>query len=88
LLNHSTFLYSSFFWEGREKGERIASCCTAVQEPVLWAGVSDQWLSTTLDKNVALLIGLWQNTELGVCKKHLMYIKLLSFKKLYLSFSS
>ena len=26
--------------------------------------VSDQWLSTTLDQNVALLIGLWQNTEL------------------------
>ena len=55
--------------------------CTAVQELVLWAGVSDQWLSTTLDQNVALLIGLWQNTELGVCKKHLMYIILLSFWK-------
>ena len=47
---------------------------TAVQEPVLWAGVSDQLLSTTLDQNVAILISLWQNTELGVC---LMYIILL-----------
>ena len=27
----------------------------------------------TLDQNVALLIGLLQNTELGVCKQHLMY---------------
>ena len=54
----------------------------AVQEPVFWAGVSDQWLSMTLDLSSALLVGLWQNTELAVCKKHLMYIILLSFKKL------
>ena len=50
--------------------------------------VSDKWLSTTFDQNSALLIGLWQNTELGVCKKHLMYIIVLSFKKLHPSFSS
>ena len=56
---------------------------TALQEPFFWAGVSDQWLSTTLDQNY--LIGLGQNTELAVCKKHLMYIILilLSFKKLH-----
>ena len=46
------------------------------------------WLSTTLDQSVELLIGLWQNTELGVCKKHLMYIILFSFRKLHHSFSS
>ena len=61
---------------------------TAVKEPVLWAGVSDQWLSTTLDQNVALLIGLWQYIELGASKKHLMYIILSSFRKLHHSFSS
>ena len=27
---------------------------TAVQEPVLWAGVSDKWLSTTLYLNVTM----------------------------------
>ena len=57
---------------------------TALQEPVFWAGVSDQWLSTTLDQNSALLIGLGQNTELGVCKKHLMYIILLFNLKNYI----
>ena len=61
---------------------------TAVQEPVLWADISDQWLSTTLDQNVALLIDLWQNTELGDCKRHLMYIILLSFRKINHSHSS
>ena len=59
-----------------------------VQEPVFRAGVSDQCLSTTLDQNVALLIGLCQNTELGVCKKHLNYIMLSSFRKLHHLFSS
>ena len=54
---------------------------------IFWA-VSEQLLLTTLDQNLALLIGSWQNTELGVCKKPLMYKILLSFKKLYPSFSS
>jgi hypothetical protein len=49
---------------------------------------SDQWLSTTLDQNMAFLIVLWQNTELGVCKKHLMYNILSSFRKLHHSFRS
>ena len=56
---------------------------TAVQEPFFWTSVNDQLLLTTLDQNSALLIGLWQNTELGVCKKNLMYIMLLSFKKIH-----
>jgi hypothetical protein len=34
------------------------------------------------------LIGLWLITELGACKKHLMYIIVSSFKKLHHSFSS
>ena len=41
-------------------------------------------IKMTLDQNSALLIGFWQNTEFGVCKKHLMYIILSSFKKLHL----
>ena len=36
---------------------------------------------------MALLIGLWQNTELGVCKKHSMHITLSSFQKQCSSFS-
>ena len=39
-------------------------------------GLLYQRLSTTLDQNVALLIGLWQINELGICKKHLMHITL------------
>ena len=35
---------------------------TAVKEPVFWAGVNDQLLSTTLDKNSALLIDYGVNT--------------------------
>jgi hypothetical protein len=45
---------------------------TAVQEPVFWAGVSDQWLSTTLDQNPALLIGSWQNHE--GCEQAAFYV--------------
>ena len=57
---------------------------TAVQEPFFWAGVNDQVLSTILDKNAELLIGLWLNTKLGVYKtKHFMWIILSSFRKLY-----
>jgi hypothetical protein len=59
----------------------------AVQEPVFWAGVRDQWLSTTLDQNSALLIGLWQNHDVQVKKKHFKSITLLSFQKHHSSFS-
>ena len=45
----------------------------AVKEPFFWAGVSDQWLSTTLDQNLALLIGLWQNHEVKVSKNTVLH---------------
>ena len=52
----------------------VIHSCTLYKIRFFLAGVNDLWLSTTLDQNSALLIGLWQNHEVYVGEQEAFYI--------------